>query len=632
MSRIETVMDGVLAQLTDGIFTSATQIVGYRHHDAILQSSALPWVQAFAPIVTASAEPFQHATEELEFQLEILDVAGRNDVLRMALETLAVEMHKDNAYARTLGAERILIDVHDTFERAPVEISVAGCRVRAVFAELAVPSGADSGEVDVLDLVGNAAFCASDEDTITDSVIIPGGIGNQKVEIASRSDLTLTPSFPEYPLDLTGTNTLRVLYYARVDNPQDVQGGKGTNTVELQLLSGLGVISNWLVLEGHTGWTELVADLANPDGTSGGGADLSSITEVRLRRFYQGSSSVIHDEESWILKRIYYKASDTVAAITPTTEARTQDAMQAVLDHFADVVLGGIASTPLRGHLQPQHVTEALPFVMAYGGQTTMEEGPFDERPATLVFNLDVIDAPNRADELRVAFHQLAADLRADPTLAGGARRVRVSSRQVLERVAGETTQGRCEITVEWNDTTDGVKGTDVLAIPGNASFCDSITGMANITNSDVIQGGIGWAKDAFVSFGDFRMISFPEFPLDLSAAVTKRLRFLFYIRQNAARDFSQLEIRNIRIRLRDGSNVNNNYTPRTLLTAGWTEFNLDLQNPVAGSADLSDIVDIRLNMTFDNIFINHDDEAIILKRVYYTDRDTGSLHDGRTF
>lgn len=630
MSRIETVMEGVLAQLTDGIFTSSTQLVGYRHHDATFQPSDLPLVQAFNPVVGGEEEAYQHSTEELEFQLEILDAAsaGRNDVLRKVLETLAFEMHKDDTYAQSLGAERILIDVHDTFERAPIEISVAGCLVRVVFAELAVPSGADSGEVDVLALAGNASFATAVKDVVTNSLVIPGGLGTQRIETGGQSKLLLG-GFPEFPLDLTVTKTLRFLWYARVNSPRDVDDG--VTQVRFRILTSAGSFEP-IVLEGTLGWTEFALDV------EGGGAiaDMSDVTDIEINRVIDDPNKTDTDE-SWILKRIYYKQSDTVAAITPTDESRTQDAMQAVLDHFADVVLAGTA-IKLRGYLQPQHVTEALPFVMAYGGQTSMDEGPYEDRPASLVFNLDMIDALGRADEMRASFHTLASDLQDDPTLAGLARRVRVSARQVLERGSGETTQGRCEITVEWNDTTAGFKGTDVLALAGNADLCDDVGGTDTITDSAIIAGGIAWAKGTFRAFSFLRMINFPEFPLDLSASVTNRLRVLLYVRQNMARDPSPLGMRAMAINLFDSSGNQNNYSgdpnnARIDVTTGWTLFNCDLANPFAttgGGADLSDIVDIRVFMIADNNFVNHTDEALILKRIWFTDRDTGSVSDGR--
>lgn len=119
----------------------------------------------------------------------------------------------------------------------------------------------------------------------------------------------------------------------------------------------------------------------------------------------------------------------------------------------------------------------------------------------------------------------------------------------------------------------------------------------------------------------------FPEYPIDLSAV--NRLRMLVYVRSNDIGD--EGGVNQIQVRLLDGGGGLASYTT-FFQKVGWHESNVDLANPSGGSVDLSDVTTIQMLGIYADPLYNHDEEGLIVQRIYYTERDTGSATDDYAF
>ncbi len=158
----------------------------------------------------------------------------------------------------------------------------------------------------------------------------------------------------------------------------------------------------------------------------------------------------------------------------------------------------------------------------------------------------------------------------------------------------------------------------------------DALVGYGLVAIDFVVPGGVGFRRDGGGGFvGAFSFYFFPELPLDLTG--TKQLRFLMYIRSNSTADTS-LFGQHV-IRLVSPGNNEHRWTFSNHGRVGWQELNCELANPgtvIGAGADLSNVTNVLNSMAWGQTGVFQSEEAVILKRVYYTPRDMGSLADGR--
>lgn len=596
MSRVETVMDGVLTQLTDGILTSATQLRGYLGHELIQQAQNFPHVQVFNPVVGSDTDPFRQAPETLEFQLEILDAPGRADENRTVLEALAVELQSDTVYANSLGADRIQVELRALQERTENEISVAGARLLVDFPQY----GRTPGEVDLFTMPGNASLFDSrggGTETVTNSELIPGGIGLQRVLIGVQNILRFIE--PVFPLDLSALTRIRLLYYIRHSNVFDEGGLIST---ELRLTGG--DVSVYQISDVGAGWKEHVITLDEP---TSGSADLSAITQVEWTRRVE-DSLLLQDEESMVLMRLYFRPDDQIEAPAVVEASRAVEAMQFVLDRLEQSNYG---ATRQRGYLDPIHIQEAsgLPFVQVFQAETVDEAATFGDRPSALSFVVQIIDLPGQADSIRDALENLTQSLREDPELD---RSFRVTAHSVDEREDRDTAIGAATIEVTWQDEVLALGDTTIIDLVGNASGMRPPS--QTFVDSEIIERAIGQIKTGSgVADMELESPGFSEFPLDVSGL--RFLRFLFYQRETSI--FDSGGTGSFRIQLLSPSNTDEWFVP--LNGTGWLDFALDLANPdVNGGADHSDIIRIRIQRFYLDSTRIESVENFLIVRVYH--------------
>ena len=154
----------------------------------------------------------------------------------------------------------------------------------------------------------------------------------------------------------------------------------------------------------------------------------------------------------------------------------------------------------------------------------------------------------------------------------------------------------------------------------GNASLCDPNIAGDTLEDSSFIPGGIGLTKLQNSILTGIKLTNFPEYPIDISAS--ERLRFLWYTRAANAADEGGLNQQ--RVIIRDAVTLNQYIVLYGSL--GWHEYNVDLANPFSGGAvDLSAVTSIEIVMFVADAAHVETEPGWILKRVYYTERDTGS-------
>lgn len=211
-----------------------------------------------------------------------------------------------------------------------------------------------------------------------------------------------------------------------------------------------------------------------------------------------------------------------------------------VMQFVLNILRNGIVesgSTQQMGFTPHDQITASkLPFVQVYSPVIEAAEAVV-QQPGSMTVQVDILDVKGRNDEVRHQLQALEDTLNIDQTFQGLIAKGTVSARAVSERAAQERTYGGVTILVQFKSGAIDVVGE---ALPNSPTTQLLDMGAANwsatavqIEDSKRIRGGLGIRRDAAsgsnIVLDASSATGQPGFPMDLSNAVTLRLRSLLY-------------------------------------------------------------------------------------------------------
>lgn len=288
------IMDEVLVRMGE-IITLSTSLRGYRAPDD-LPEGGLPFCQVWNPSTTIAETDYQSERGTLVFFLQLIVAKSQEDTVRDAIEALAVDLTRNPL---SDSAVRIAsVSTRGVFERTEDETTVGEAIVTVEYAQDFVVTG----DVDLVDLVGDFGSLASAGGTIEISPEIPDAIGIRKQSaIVLTVTLQMLSPFPGLPSDWSVFPFIRYGVFI----PRSV-AGKISNTI-LQIFASDFKNSQWEFDDLVCGWNEILVDISSPDTTTG--PDLTDIFALQLAFEFLLVTDV-QDEHDILVRRFFYTPRD----------------------------------------------------------------------------------------------------------------------------------------------------------------------------------------------------------------------------------------------------------------------------------------------------------------------------------
>lgn len=206
MSLERNVMQFVLNLMSDGIVSAGdNRQIGLTPFDKISESQ-LPFAQVFAPIVEGTEEPSQKPGT-MTFQLQIIDVQGRKDQLRDALEALDYTLRVDSSFQNFV--RKGFVSARAVAELGEDKRTVASATIVVEFYDQ-FRSGSLQG---ILPFNNLSRWAPDVNSAVEDSKLIQGAIGVRRVTPSSSQIIIDVQQNLLGPIDLSSVHRLRTFLY-----------------------------------------------------------------------------------------------------------------------------------------------------------------------------------------------------------------------------------------------------------------------------------------------------------------------------------------------------------------------------------------------------------------------------------
>ncbi len=303
MSRDSVVMQYVLDLLTDGIYTTTTQQIGFSPHDEITEDK-LPLVQAYLAVGENAEDDPRVTVGSTTFVVEIIDVKGKLADLSRAVDSLEREIRFDSSLKNEV--EKAIVGSFVVRESGELERSLAQVTITAQYLD-GILDPANDVEVLPFDFVTQFETDAPNE--LEQATFGFGSIGFKKVENTTSPQVrSLVGINPNLPVDLSGIKALRLLFYVDREN-----AGRADFSVlfgiDLALLSSITDANQYFNTVSRHGWNEILYDLENPDFVAGT-PDMSNIGEIRFNMRYTFQPTFVSTTFGIVFRRLGYSLRD----------------------------------------------------------------------------------------------------------------------------------------------------------------------------------------------------------------------------------------------------------------------------------------------------------------------------------
>lgn len=301
-TREQQVMQYLLDLLTDGIFTSATQRLGYAlPHDKV-SDTMVPFVQVYAAVTDTQVADIRNPVGQATFTVDLFDVAGQAETLRHVLAALDIELRNDRHWRGMVQWGGL--QLRAVAERPEDNRSYASANVTVQYEE----GGGEPERVELCDFSTLDNFAAETSGIRTElSPYVVGCWGMQKTLTDAKPGVTY--AFPSR-IDLTGINRLRASTFINQEF-----AGITLGTVLLRLWSDY-PNTDWaeFVAVGAivgSGWLDLPYAIQLAPSSSAGTLDLSSVSHASFFLNHAFTSGATTQRALWLLFSLYHSARDT---------------------------------------------------------------------------------------------------------------------------------------------------------------------------------------------------------------------------------------------------------------------------------------------------------------------------------